>query len=390
MRFWYHLDPRVWRQSKRIRSIEDGRAARKSGTYVLLVLYTRHSIPAFTRTLLDAIGRTDINLVVVSNGPLSAGLRDELRDRACLLIERENLGRDFGAYKDGLFVIQSRFPDIERLILMNDSVFYFEKGLDAMLRDLRGPADLIGTTETFEFHYHIQSFILSFSRNLLDNAHFRQFWRHYRPISTRRWSIHKGEVGFTRHMMKAGIGPHILYHAPALSTYLRDQAASKVRASLRYLPSFWRRRLETEFDDLTQKQLLHGRANFAFVERSLRFLKIEQTVGSEIATATREVFSSEFDYHRWQLEKFVNVLIVLVAKHNQCHTGGFLFTKYLGMPFAKRDLFLREVYTLPEIYDVMGDFEEPLREEIMADMRQRGSGAQLKGLRRILHSYGAI
>lgn len=391
MRLWYHLDPRVWREDRRITTVEEGRMARKSGTYVLFVLYARHHIPAFTRTLLDAIARSDINLVVVSNGELSSGLRDELLGRTCLLIERVNLGRDFGAYKDGLSVLQARFADMDRVILMNDSVYYFENGLDAMLGELRGSADLIGTTETFEFHYHIQSFILSFSRALLDNPRFRQFWKSYRPISTRRWSIHKGEVGFTRRMMKAGIRPHILYHAPALGNHLRSQTAREILMALNYLPSFWRRKLQTEFDALTQKQMVSSRANVAFAGRSLQFLNSEHdSTVQDIATAVKDTLSANTDYQRWQLDGFVDAMIALIAKLNQCHNGGFLFTRHLKMPFAKRDLFLREVYTLPEIYDVLGEFHETMRDEIMADLRQRGSGAELKGLKRTLHSYGAI
>lgn len=389
MRLWYHLDPRIWRESRRIKTVTEGRVGRKGQTYVLLVLFARHHLPAFTRTLLDAIARSDINLAVISNTEFSPSLREELLERACLLIERADLGRDFGAYKDGLSILQTRFPAMDRVILMNDSVFYFEKGLDTMLRELRGPADLIGTTETFEFHYHIQSFILSFSRALLDNPRFRQFWKSYRPIGTRRWSIHKGEVGFTRRMMKAGIRPHILYHAPALGGHLRNHAAREILAATDYLPSIWRRLLQGEFARLARRQMVSSRANVAFAGRSLQYAgSDENKVAPDIMTAVRETVSAGTDFQRWQLDGFVNRMVALIAKHNQCHTGGFLFSRYLGMPFAKRDLFLRQVYTLPEIYDLMS--EQPLRDEIMADLRQRGSGAQLKGLRRILHSYGAI
>lgn len=389
MRLWYHLDPRVWREGWRIKTVTEGRAEQKGGTFILLVLFARHHLPAFTRTLLDAIDRAGINLVVISNTEFSPVLRGELLQRARLMIERENLGRDFGAYKDGLSILQARFPGIERLILMNDSVFYFEKGLDAMLRDLCGPADLIGTTETFEFHYHIQSFILSFSRALLEHPRFRQFWKSYRPISTRRWSIHKGEVGFTRRMMKAGIRPHILYHAPALGSHLRTHSAREILAALRYLPSFWRCILQTEFDMLARRQMISSRANVTFAGRTLQYVgNDEGNAAPDIVAAVRETVTAGADYQRWQLDGFVDRIVALIAKHNQCHTGGLLFKRFLGMPFAKRDLFLREVYTLPEIYDLMS--EEPMRDEIMADLRQRGSGAELKGLRRILHSYGAI
>jgi hypothetical protein len=58
---------------------------------------------------------------------------------------------------------------------------------------------------------------------------------------------------------------------------------------------------------------------------------------------------------------------------DQAHVGGFLFMKYLGLPIIKRDIFFREVYTLEEIYWVSSEFNGPLRDEIMADLRRGGT-----------------
>src|SRR5437016_5954353 len=49
MRLWYHLDPRVYSEALRIRRISEGRRQKKGNRHVLFVLYTRHTIPAFTR-----------------------------------------------------------------------------------------------------------------------------------------------------------------------------------------------------------------------------------------------------------------------------------------------------------------------------------------------------
>lgn len=239
MRVWYHLNPRVYKSAWRIRTTTPGRMPAQGERYVLLVLFARHKLPAYTRNLFDAIARAGLNLVVVSNAKLTPAFREELLGCSHLLIERDNLGRDFGAYKDGIEIVRERFPGIERLILMNDSLFYFEKGLDRMLADLCLDYDLIGTTETFEHHYHIQSFILSFSRALLNNPRFQKYWRRYRPISTRRWAIHRGEVGFTKKMMKAGIRPLILYHGAALvrpAAWALRPSSMPARSGRRYSP----------------------------------------------------------------------------------------------------------------------------------------------------------
>jgi hypothetical protein len=64
--------------------------------------------------------------------------------------------------------------------------------------------------------------------------------------------------------------------------------------------------------------------------------------------------------------------------------------KYLGSPLIKRDIFYRGVYSLEEIYRILSDFNEPLRDEMMSDLRRGGTGANLRGLLRILHSHGSI
>src|SRR5262249_10190819 len=154
--------------------------------------------------------RSPLNLVVVSNAELDSYLRAQLLEKCYLLIERANLGRDFGAYKDAINIVLRRARNVDRLGLLDDSLFYFLKGLNKLVSDLDGPQEFIGVTEVFEDHYHVQSFMLSLGPSVIRSRQFRKFWQRYRPISTRRWSIHKGEVRLTRRLTKAGFSPHVL------------------------------------------------------------------------------------------------------------------------------------------------------------------------------------
>lgn len=384
MRLWYRLDPRVYSERLRVRSITAGKANKKSQKYAVLVIYTNSPLASFTANVIDAIERSPINLVIIANGSIAPLLRAQLLEACYMLIERANVGRDFGAYKDAVNILTRSEKDVDRLILMNDSMFFFERGLGKLIADLDGEGEFIGLTEVFEYHYHVQSFLLSFGFHAVRSRAFRKFWKNYKPIGTRRWSIHKGEVSLTRHMTKAGFRPHILFQAAQLIPYLRPRPVREVLESVRLLPSYCRPLLYREFDKFI------GTSGFSITD----FEAISQgirPVGSGARPAVLPAISGQIDtMDRWNFEIFGNRLIGLIAKRNQVHVGGFLFMKYLGLPAIKRDIFYRGVYSLEEVYRILSDFNEPLRDEVMADLRRAGTSMHFKGLRRILHSHGSI
>ncbi|MBN9049908.1 MAG: hypothetical protein J0H78_10635 [Rhizobiales bacterium] len=384
MRLWYRLDPRVYSERLRVRSVTAGKADKKSQKYAVLVIYTNSPLASFTANMINAIGRSDINLVVVANGPITPLLRAQLLDACYVLIERSNVGRDFGAYKDAANILMRSEKDVDRLILMNDSMFFFERGLGKLIADLDGEDEFIGLTEVFEYHYHVQSFLLSFGFHAVRSRAFRKFWKSYKPIGTRRWSIHKGEVSLTRHMTKAGFRPHILFQAAQLIPHLRPRPVRDVLESVRLLPSYCRPLLYREFDTFIGAEGFSA-TDFEAISQGVR------PIGPSNRPAGLPGIHGQLEtMDRWNFEIFGNRLISLIAKRNQVHVGGFLFMKYLGLPAIKRDIFYRSVYSLEEVYRILSDFNEPLRDEVMADLRRAGTSMHFKGLRRILHSHGSI
>lgn len=387
LRIWYHLDPRVYLEDLRIRRLSEGNQGLKSNKYVIFVLFSAAPLPAFTANALAAIERSPFNLVIVSNASLDAYLRAELMERCHLLIERANVGRDFGGYKDALSLLFRRTPNIERVVLLNDSVFFFQRGLDRLFTELDGPYEFIGLTEVLQIHYHVQSFMLSFGPNLVRSRVFRRYWKRYRPIGTRRWAIHKGEVGLTRRLTRAGYRPHILYQAAQLIPHLRSKPAREVLESVRLLPSFERRQLYRSFQNIVGAEDA-SEAEFEAISQGVRAISAGPSGSSH---GPLHGLASQLEVmDRWSFDIFANNLIAVIAKRNQAHVGGFLFMRYLGMPVIKRDIVYREIYMLEEIYRMLSDFNEPLRDEAMSDLRRAGSGMYLKGLWRILYNHGSI
>jgi hypothetical protein len=291
-------------------------------------------MPLFTRSVVEAFGESHFNLVLVFNKALSSAERSALLPKCHLLVERKNIGRDFGAYKDAIALIENCYAKVERLFLMNDSVYFFCDGLGKVIGALDGPEDFIGVSEVFEHHYHVASFMLSLGPGVLQHDVFRRFWRNYRPISTRQWCIHQGEGKFSADLIAAGFVPRILFRTRDLCGALAAVTQAEQRLAVALLPIKMRDKIAEGKGDLAE----------------------------QIAAA--------------------------VASRNQMHAGGLLFHKYLGMPLMKRDLLFRSLYRPAEIAAAIADF--PMRDVVINDLIRRGSGENLGLIKRVLHLYDAL
>jgi hypothetical protein len=386
MRLWYHLDPRVYSRGMRIKAIEDGQPLKPGGRFVIFVLFARNSLPEFTKNAIDALSATDLNLIIVSNATVDAGVRAGLEGKYYKIIERKNIGRDVGAYQDGLLYLLEQHPDASRIIMMNDSVYFLKRNsLDKLIADLSGPQDFIGALENHEYRYHVQSFMLSFGRSVIEHPAFVRFWTKFRPISTRRWAIHRGEIDLTRAITRAGFRPHIIYQAAHLLPILHKMTAREVVETTQLLPQGVRDELFYNF--LPYMTDAGSLSDVRAISAGIRRIR-SSPVRPDGAFSRLSVEAAALE--QWSVGIFPDLVVEMISEHNQTHFGGFLFMKYLGLPIIKRDLFNREIQSLEDVYQFLTSMDEPLRDEILGDMRRSGSGANLRGLTGILHRNGSI
>ena len=335
------LDPRTYTERMRVRTVTAGEAEAKSDRFAVFLVYMPSAIPAYTMNFIDALGRAGYNVVIVSNAVLGEGVRADLLLRSCLLIERSNIGRDFGAYKDAITVLYRRYPNVSRLIIANDSVYYLKKGLDDLVAALNGPEDFIGVSEVYEHHYHVASFLMSFSLRVLNDPAFRTFWRNYRPIQTRMWAIIEGEGKLTSCLVNAGYRPHILFKAEHLLSKLQALSMSERTNIVRLFPATMRAAL------------------------------------MDVAHRTES-----------DLDSFADAAVFETLQRNQMHAAGFAFMKFLGLPLFKRDIVYRELYTIAEVRQIMAELGVPMQAEIAADLDRRQPPRRGQFLRRLLFDHG--
>ncbi len=389
VRFIHHLNPRVHFTSLRINEVVEGYRPKSDGTFFILVMYSNGPAPEFLMNLIDAIDRSPHNLVLVSNSPLSPSQKAALSEKCRVLIERKNVGRDFGGYKDGVQYVQSHFPDAQRIVLVNDSLFFFRKSLDKLIADLNGPHDFIGVTETQAIHYHVQSFMLSFGPNAIRHPKFRRFWKKYRPIGTRYWAIHRGEVRLTRQMTKAGFRPHILFPTAHLLAHLQRRPVRDAIETVRLLPISARKKMFKSFlSFMGEKSNSSSLSTLEAVAYGVR--RVHPGAGRGGEDKLIQISNQATGMEQWSLGIFPDKIVSTISQNNQMHYGAFLFMRHLGFPVLKRDIFYRQLYTLEEVHQILTDLGEPLRDEVLSDLRRTGSGENLRRLRGLMYRHGMI
>src|SRR5215831_14648801 len=96
-------------------------AEHQSADFAVVAIFARNGLSRSVRTLIAGLSHNRVNVVLVSNGPLPATDREWLSGQVATLIERDNLGRDFGAYQAGIRHLQERgkLADCRKLLLIN-------------------------------------------------------------------------------------------------------------------------------------------------------------------------------------------------------------------------------------------------------------------------------
>ena len=149
---------------------------------------------------------------ILSNAPLSNTDRTELLARSALLLERPNFGYDFGAYQDGIRLLDRLGCKPDRLILMNDSTWFPLRVNDTSIERMEASGDaftgLIEKIEPDLRHHkgidHLESHLLMFKGPALKCVPFAEFWKNYRASSNRTNTIVRGEKKISDTMFNAG------------------------------------------------------------------------------------------------------------------------------------------------------------------------------------------
>lgn len=199
-----------------------------NGKIILYASYqTRETLPGYVKFALKHLAETDFTVVLLTNKrPLSAETMSFLEDNGIKLYLTENHGFDFGMWRRFLKDVANgrsslvEFNSITRLLLVNDSIVYFQNNFaDFIRRAEASTADVVSLTQNDEVRPHLQSFFLYLKQEALG-----AFYLHLLETpeqDTFYDVVHRLEIGMANVFDEAEIRTASLYntHLRALFAY---------------------------------------------------------------------------------------------------------------------------------------------------------------------------
>ena len=178
-----------------------------------LAIYVYHNemgvIEDYALFYLKSLLEVADEIIVVINGAIEKNELLKLNNPFIKIIQRENKGYDFWAYRAGFFSIGSeKLKTFDEIIFANSSVYgpiypFFE--LFEKMREKR--VDFWGITKhqkTKKIKEHIQSYFFVVRKNLFLNPIFRLYFENLRKIKNKKEAIKHLEINFTEYFQNKG------------------------------------------------------------------------------------------------------------------------------------------------------------------------------------------
>ena len=161
-----------------------------------------NGLPAHVRIHLEALRLLATRLVLVSNSPLKGDSRAQAEALCDTVLERENIGWDFAAWRDALAA--EDISTWDNLILTNSSVVGPLHPLGPIVTRMDTQADFWGMLRSREVRLHLPSFFLSFSAPVIRSDAWRTFWTGIENLTDKQEVIWRYETTLTQHLTDAG------------------------------------------------------------------------------------------------------------------------------------------------------------------------------------------
>lgn len=174
-------------------------------------------------------------LIVISNSQLTESATLTLKELGIdEVIQRENLGFDFAAWRDGMAHIGfEHLTDFDSVTLMNDTCFGPLWDLSNIVEgfEQRPNIDFWGMTnfrKTKYFDEHLQSYFISFKKHVVGSESFQQFWTSIKTFTDVQDVIDNYETRFTSVLLEAG------YHYDAVFNTIDAEAEDLIHPDFSY------------------------------------------------------------------------------------------------------------------------------------------------------------
>lgn len=166
------------------------------------------------RELVGQVAGVCDRVVVVSTSRLPGdALRGVPRTE---LVCRPNVGYDFMSYRAGLMRIGDD-AGLRTVFLVNSSFTVLDPAAFAgtlrTMADATLESDVVGLTESRQFGWHLQSYLLAFGARAVRARWFRSFFGSIRPLGSKFEVILAYELGLSRAMREHGVRTRALFRS---------------------------------------------------------------------------------------------------------------------------------------------------------------------------------
>lgn len=327
-------------------------------THNLCIFVIYSSKPSLsTLSYLKAIKDAGFTILVINNAKGSKDLLDNLKPLCWRVYERQNIGRDIGAFKDGIMQMQSEglLEKCRFLCLANDSMQFIPgiNGQDFTARISNFIKEDSGALFSHQSHQvvrHYQSYFQILDNRIINSDQFNRFWHKYRPLSHREHCIHRGELELSQSVYNNLDRVHILYTPENLLSSLKSRKNDLSTTTANILGAM---------PSITRTQHQKRTVNYA----------LEQLTAAAQQNLGLDVLCEHY-------------LCELIELSNPSHVAAFLYPFFLKCPLIKHDLCFAGSFSIGKAVSL---FEEALS---LSQVSPKEREARIDEFRQLINSKG--
>lgn len=217
------LGHRLW---CRYREIKPLATSLRDETVCLFAHYDRDGlIEDYVLHHLACLRAAGVITILVSTALLRPEESAKAAPYCAAIIERDNIGLDFGSWRTALLAYP-QIAECETLLFANDSVYGpMGKAGNGDLRRLidrmaATGCDFWAVTESLQVRRHYQSYFLGFRKSCLRSAAFRRYCEGIQLLTDKDAIIHRYEIGLRKELTDAGLRGEALIPATPTTSAL--------------------------------------------------------------------------------------------------------------------------------------------------------------------------
>ena len=370
-----------------------------SSKIVIFVAYPPATLASMHTRLLSRFEDAGYSILFVSNHPDPDYVFSSCMDQRWTFMFRRPFGRDFGGFRDATLYLHDLTLEtgrrFKKVVYLNDSVATIDRYESAIVSHLdKEDEEFSGITENYDKGLHVGSFVMSVGERAFYHKKLIKYWKKFKNLSTRRYAIGKGELGFSKTMRRAGFVPDVLWTLARMKPALLRKSTSELLRISEAMEPHFQRRTESPIDVIQNRVSKFHDGKLSHFPDSTVNKKLPGSIGHN--STSRD---GEDDLNTWQSrravefarEDLVNHILRYIFRGSQIHHGAAPLL-FIGAGLIKKDVVLRKIVEPFDIEILLqrtgASTEESI--EISRDILAKSHPYALRGWTKVLNDWDFI